>query len=175
VIRRALWPLLATALLAACAATPPAPGEPRWISGRLSVRIAANAAQSAQSLSAAFELRGDADSGELRLNSPLGARMASVSWSPGLALLDTPDGGQRYDSLDELARQALGEPLPLAALPDWLTGRPWARAPHRRLDDGFEQLGWQVVLARHSEGWIEARRAAPPTVLLRIRLDNPQP
>ena len=67
---------------------------------------------------------------------------------------------------------ALGESLPLAALPDWLAGRPWPGAPHTPGEAGFVQLGWQVSLARRSEGWIEARRAAPPAVLVRVKLDD---
>jgi outer membrane lipoprotein LolB len=173
VSRRAL--LLVAALLAGCASPPPATDEPRWTSGRLSVRIAARADQAAQSMSAAFELRGDGDAGEIRLNSPLGTRMAAARWGFGVAELATPEGTRRYDSLDELARQALGEALPLAALPDWLAGHPWPQAPHRQIDAGFEQLGWQVLLSRRAEGWIEAHREAPPAVALRVRIDNPEP
>jgi outer membrane lipoprotein LolB len=60
----------------------------------------------------------------------------------------------------------------LAALPDWLAGRPWSDAAHRLTETGFEQLGWQINLTRQSEGWIEARRAAAPEVLVRVRLDT---
>ena len=173
-IRRALArlpPLVAAALLAACA-TPPAPGGPAWTSGRLSVRVAASAQQASQSMSAAFELRGNGQSGELRLNSPLGTRLAQARWAPGVAVLETSDGERRFETLDELSRQALGEALPLAALPDWIAGRPWPAAPHQARIDGFEQLGWSVLLARQAEGWIEARRATPPEVEVRVRLDE---
>ena len=167
-----LPPLVVAALLAACATPPPAPGEAPWTSGRLIVRVDESAGQAAQSLSAAFELRGDGESGELRLNSPLGTRVAQARWAPGLAVLETPDGEQRFDTLEQLSRQALGEVLPLAALPDWIAGRPWTAAPHVMAAEGFEQLGWSVRLARLAEGWIEARRAAPPAVALRVRLDQ---
>jgi len=163
---------LAAALLTACATPPPAPGEPAWTTGRLSVRVAAQGGQAAQSLSAGFELRGDDRSGELRLNSPLGTRVAQARWAPGLAILDTADGERRFDTLDELSRQVLGEAMPLAALPDWIAGRPWPAAPHSARDDGFEQLGWSVQLARRADGWIDARREAPPEVRMRLRLDE---
>jgi outer membrane lipoprotein LolB len=174
---RAACVLLAAALLAACA-TPRPPvqsGEAPWTSGRISVRVDATPTQTAQGLSAAFELRGNGDSGELRLMSPLGSRVAAARWAPGLAVLDTPQGEQRYDTLDELSRRTLGGPLPLAALPDWLQGRPWPAAVHAVNNNGFEQLGWQVVLDRRAEGMIEARRLAPPGVTLRVRLDTPEP
>jgi len=166
-----LPPLVAAALLAACA-TPPAPGEAPWTSGRLSVRVDAGAGQATQSMSAAFELRGDGQSGELRLNSPLGTRVAQARWAPGVAVLETPEGEQRFDTLEQLSRQALGEVLPLAALPDWIAGRPWPAAPHVMARDGFEQLGWSVRLAHPAEGWIEARRATPPEVLVRVQFDE---
>ena len=163
--------LLAAALLSACA-TPPRDAEgPPWTSGRLSLRIEASPERLAQSLAVAFELRGDGRSGELRLNSPLGTQLASARWAPGLATLVTPDGDQEYASLDELSRQALGATLPLAALPDWLAGKPWPGAVHAVREGGFDQLGWQVVLSRLAEGWVEARRAAAPQVLVRVKLD----
>jgi outer membrane lipoprotein LolB len=61
--------------------------------------------------------------------------------------------------------------VPLAALPSWLAGQPWPAAPHEPREGGFEQLGWQVNTAQRAAGQIDARRAAPPAVLLRVRLD----
>jgi outer membrane lipoprotein LolB len=143
--------------------------------GRISVRVEASAGRAAQGVSAAFELRGNGDSGELRLNSPLGSRLAAARWAPGVAVLETAQGEQRYAALDDLSRQALGEALPLAALPDWLNGRPWAGAAHLMTDTGFEQLGWQVLLMQRAEGLIEAHRATPPAAHVRVRLDNDAP
>jgi hypothetical protein len=87
-------------------------------------------------------------------------------------VLNTGDGDREYPSLDALSQQALGEVLPLAALPDWLAGRPWSQASHQPTQAGFEQLGWQVSLARRAEGLVEAERRAPPVILLRARLDT---
>jgi outer membrane lipoprotein LolB len=159
-------------VLAGCAGTPPAPGDAAWTTGRLSVRIDADGQRAAQSVSAAFELRGDGRGGELRLNSPLGTRVATARWAPGLALLDDGLGEQAYDSLAALSQQALGEALPLEALPDWLTGRPWPGAAHAIGPGGFEQLGWQVDLSRRAEGWIEMHRSSPPAVRVRVKLDD---
>jgi outer membrane lipoprotein LolB len=173
VIRRALA-LVAAALLVACATPPRQAGNGAWTSGRLSLRSEASSTQPAQSLSAAFELQGDGEHGELRLSSPLGTQLATARWAPGLAVLSTYEGERRFGSLDELSKQALGETLPLAALPDWLAGRPWQGADHRPADEGFDQLGWRVVLTRRVEGWIEARRGNPPSVLVHVKLDQPE-
>ena len=172
------WPVprLSTLLLALClagCATRPLPGTDPWTSGRLSLQVQSSGEQPAQSLSAAFELQGSGERGELRLLSPLGTQLAAAQWAPGLAVLTTSEGKAQFANLDELARQALGENLPLAALPDWLAGRPWPGAPHTLEATGFEQLGWQVGLARLSEGFVVATRSQPPAVSLRVRLDGP--
>ena len=167
--------LVAVALLAGCASAPPASDGAPWTTGRLSLRVEATAQQPAQSLSAAFELRGSGDSGELRLNSPLGTQLVAATWVPGLATLRTPEGERRFGNLDELSRQALGEPLPLSALSDWLAARPWPGAAHKLNSEGFEQLGWLVVTQRFTEGWVSAQRTAPPAVQLRVKLDRPEP
>lgn len=161
--------LLALALLLAGCATRPPPGAD-WLNGRLSVKVQA---AEARQFSSAFELRGDAEQGELRLTSPLGSVVAEARWSPAGATLVTSDGSKQYDDLDVLARDALGEALPLRALPAWLRGRPWPGAPHRAIAQGFEQLGWTISLARYAEGFLDVDRAAPPAVTLRARLERP--
>ena len=173
-IARALA-LGALSLLAACASTPPPPDAAAWTSGRLSVRVDATAQQPLQVLSNAFEMQGSGDQGELRLLSPLGTLLVAARWAPGSAVIRTPDGERSFDSLDGLAHQLLGESLPLAALPDWVAGRPWPAAPHSKLEGGFAQLGWTVQTARQTEGWITAERSAPPVIQLRVRLDRAQP
>lgn len=170
-MRGPLAALAVAALLAGCA-TPPRESAD-WTVGRLSLRVDAQATQPAQAVSAGFELRGDGQAGELRLSTPLGSRIAAARWSPGSAVLDDGRGERRYATLDDLSRAALGEPLPLAALPDWLAGRPWPGAAHAPTPEGFEQLGWQVATLRRAEGLVEARRAAPPAVWLRLRLEEP--
>lgn len=169
--RRAFVAGLVSLALAGCATPPDDAGG--WTSGRLALRVDAAAGRPAQSLSAGFELRGDDRAGELKLLSPLGTQLAAARWAPGLALLRGSEGERRFDSLDALSIEALGEPLPLAALPDWLAGRPWRGAAHKVRDDGFEQLGWTVTTAALPDGQLLARRDAAPAVTLRVRLDNP--
>ena len=88
-------------------------------------------------------------------------------------VLDTGQGETRYPDMDALSRQALGEVVPLRALPDWLAGRPWAGAASQARTDGFAQLGWTVSLAGLAEGRIDAVREDPPRVTVRVRLERP--
>jgi outer membrane lipoprotein LolB len=159
-------------LVAGCASVPrPAP-DAAALSGRMTVRVES---EPSRALSAAFELGGDADTGQLVLTSPLGTVLALARWSPQGATLTTPDGTQAHGGLDALSEQALGERVPLAAMFDWLRGRPWPRAPHQPAADGtagFDQLGWHVDLSRLPEGWLQARRDAPPVVNVRVRLEG---
>ena len=164
---------LGLSALAGCAALPPP--EPGLVSGRLALQVEATAQRPAQSLNAGFELRGNAEQGELQLSTPLGTTLAAVHWGPGEARWVTPQGERRFEDLDALSREAFGESLPLRALPDWLQGRPWPGAgdPARPLQPGpgFEQLGWRIDLARFGDGQWLAWREAPPAVRLRIQKD----
>jgi outer membrane lipoprotein LolB len=161
------------ALLAACAAPPPHTG-PAW-SGRLSLQVAATAAQAARAMSGSFELRGTAQEGGFELSNPLGATLAKASWTSGRYTLDDGRQLREFASLEDLAALGLGEPLPLQALFDWLRARPWAgatSAPRADALPGFEQLGWVIDTSEAAEGLLRAHRASPPAVTLRIRLDN---
>ena len=167
-----LGPLLLAVWMVGCASPVLRPGETPWTSGRISIRVDAEAGAAARSFSAGFEMRAEGDAGELRLNSPLGSRIATARWAPGQVVLIGPEGERRFESLEAMSREALGESLPLAALPDWIAGRPWQAAPHRVNEVGFEQLGWQVLLGSRASGQIEARRDEPPAVRLRVFLDE---
>lgn len=157
-------------LLAACATIAPPDADLARLDGRLALRIDS---QPPQSMSASFELVGDGERGRLVLTNPLGLRVAQADWGPGRpALLVTSDGERRFSDLDSLAEGALGERVPLAALPDWLRGRPWPQAPSQPGANGFEQLGWNIDLARQAEGRVGLKRAAAPAVDLRVQLDS---
>jgi outer membrane lipoprotein LolB len=160
---------LIAALAGGCATVPNEPA----LSGRLSLQVAASAAEPARGFNASFDLRGTAEAGELRLSTPLGPQIAAARWAPGEVRLRTNDGERRYPSLDALAQDALGEPVPLQALPHWLRGQPWPGAAATSAGDGFEQLGWTLDLSRRAEGFITAVRAQAPAVTLRIRLEAP--
>ena len=161
-------------LLAACATRPVADSQMPWTSGKLSLKVDASAGRPAQAVTAGFDLRGTDLRGELRLISPVGTAIATARWSADRAVLQTSDGEREFGDLDALSREALGEPLPLRALPDWLAGRPWAGADVARRDAaGFEQLGWKIDLLRFGDGALTASRSEAPTVVLRVRLERP--
>ncbi len=172
-LRRLLLPLL-LALLGACSSLPRAPSDGEVLSGRLSVQVETEPGATPRAVSAAFELSGNPRSGRLDLTNPLGNVMAQASWAPGSVVLKTPQSTADYPDLDTLTREVLGESLPVAALFDWLRGRPWSGAPSQpgAQATGFEQLGWAVDLARFAEGWVTARRARSPVVTVRARLDR---
>lgn len=180
-LRAAAWlPSMAAvlALVAGCAAVPPATpvpaGEP--LSGRLSVRVEGLDGAAARSLSASFELQGDAENGSLNLATPLGTVLAQARWAPRRVVLSTPQGESSFDNLDALTREVLGEPVPVAALFDWLRGRPWPGAASTALvpatEPGFQQLGWAVNLARFDRSAVTAQREQAPTVTVRAQLDR---
>lgn len=149
---RWLWLAALALLLAGCAVpprTPVAPGEKSW-AGRLALAVEG---QASQSFSAGFELKGAPEAGELALYNPLGGTIAVLAWSPGNATLRGADGGTRqFPSLEALAQEATGAPIPVAALFDWLEGR------------ATPVEGWQPDLSRVAGGRLAARRVAPPPV-----------
>jgi outer membrane lipoprotein LolB len=161
----------AAALAAGCATTGPRPAPD--LAGRLALRV--DSADTPRSFSADFDLTGDADRGLLRLTGPLGAVLAEARWQPGRVELSRGAATESYASLDAMAQTLLGEALPLAALLDWLRGRPWPGAASQPEASGFAQLGWRVDLARYGQGLLEATRAASavqPGVRVLVRLDR---
>ena len=98
------------------------------LAGRLAVRVEAHDGTAARSENAAFELQGSAQAGRLDLSTPLGSVLAQARWAPGSVVLATPQGERSFTDLDALTQEVLGESVPVAALFDWLRGRPWPGA-----------------------------------------------
>jgi len=159
------------ALVAACTTTPRPAAD---LVGRLAVRIEAHQGSPARNLTTLFELRGDAQTGGLELTTPLGSTTAQIRWRPGTAEMVSAEHTRTFAGLDELAQDLLGEPLPLAALFEWLRGRPWPGAASGARNGGFEQLGWRVDLSRFAEGWVRADRELEPAVSVRAKLERPE-
>lgn len=147
--------------LVACATraplAPPAEGATQSWSGRLGLVIASDPPQR---FHAGFELTGDAQSGELRLSSPLGSILAELKWRPDEALLVQDGQTHAFPSVDALSAAVTGTAVPLQALFAWLRGVP------------EEVPGWQADLSGLSDGRLLARRLSPlPGAELRVILD----
>ncbi len=158
--RRVLALALSSVLLAAGCTTPritPMDANAYW-SGRMAIQVLKDPPES---LSSGFELQGSAQAGEMVLLSPIGTTLARLEWTPQGARLT--QGQQQVDSpsLQRLGSRLTGTELPIAALFEWLAGRP------------VEASGWQVDLSAHALGRISAERREPsPGAVLRIALDR---
>lgn len=93
----------------------------------------------------------------LSLSSPLGATLAQLTVDGTGAALRTPDApDQRAASATALLQQAIGEPVPIDALEDWIQGRLGdargitniTRDSLGRVTD-FTQAHWQVAFDRY--------------------------
>ena len=159
--RQRVWVLaMACALLTAGCATPrmsPVDANAYW-TGRMAIQVLKDPPES---LSAGFELQGSAQAGEMVLLSPIGTTLARLEWTPQGARLAQGQQQVNSPSLQKLGARLTGTELPIAALFEWLAGRP-AEAP-----------GWQVDLSAHAQGRISAERREPsPGAVLRIALDR---
>lgn len=170
--RRSLMACLlsATVLGAACAhktkargPNDPQNGEqttapPAYWAGRISLQIQS---EPPQAFYASFELKGQADDGELVLISPLGSILGMMRWTSLEATLEQGGNIRRFASTAELLAQATGAAVPVSALFDWLAGIN-TTAP-----------GWVANLSQQDNGRISAKRSFPaPQAQLRIVLDK---
>ncbi len=152
----------AVLLISGCA-TPQSPApqndgpKDAW-AGRIGLQIQS---EPPQAFFAGFELKGNAQAGELRLTSPIGSVLGVMRWSPAEALLDSGQEVKKFASIDALLEQTTGAAIPINALFDWLKGR------NTTLD------GWTADLTEQAAGKISARRTNPaPQTDLRVVLEQ---
>ena len=113
-----------------------------------------------QSFSAAFELLGTPDIGELTFFTPLGNTAAVIRWKANQATLDARGETRNYDGLDSLIASLLGTDVPVAALFAWLSGKY------------LPANGWQADLSEFAQGKVSALRLTPlPRAQLRLILE----
>jgi outer membrane biogenesis lipoprotein LolB len=164
----------------------------RW-SGHLSLKLEAWQNLAADGGSFLFDLQGPMEkeqlheqlhaqlqAGQLDISTPLGTLMASIRWSSDSAVLHTPDGQQRFDSLDALLQQTLGEALPISTLTHWLDGHADPALPAIATADTndtmrFGQAGWDIDAGQLTQGLLRATRtgtAQKRGARLVIRLDK---
>jgi len=138
-------------------------GTEKFWQGRLLMQVDATAGDGGsrpQSMTAGFELQGDAVSGSLQLFTPLGTTLAQIQWTPQQAQLQAAGETRHFDNLEALTQSLLGAPVPRVALFAWLQGQDIATE------------GWQVDLSGFAQGQISARRLTPaPQAHLRLILE----
>lgn len=156
--------MLSLSMLTACMHAPRTPAgsaQAELWSGRLSLQVHS---EPVQSFSAGFELKGSPEKGELLLSSPLGNTLLAARWTPSEAVLEEAGKTRRFSNIDALIEQSTGAALPVAALFDWLHGKPG------------QQQGWTADLGQLAQGRISAQRSKPlPRADLRIVLNRPAP
>jgi outer membrane lipoprotein LolB len=140
------------AVLCACAHAPTPPREGLW-QGRISLTVHQ---EPLQSLSAEFELEGDATQGELTLFSPLGQVGLSLRWSPAGAQWQQNGQTRSFANFADMTQTAMGTDIPLAALFEWLAGRDLPVA------------GWQMERSATAGAWSARRTHPQPAVTLKI-------
>ena len=139
-------------VLCACSHAPPPPREGLW-QGRISLTVHQ---EPPQSLSAEFELEGDATQGELTLFSPLGQVGLSLRWSPAGAQWQQNGQTRHFANFADMTQTAIGTEIPLAALFEWLAGRDLPVA------------GWQMERSATAGAWSARRTHPQPAVTLKI-------
>ena len=117
----------AAALLAACATTPTSQAnvaayrDTLELSGRISVRYLKDGKD--ENLSGKFNWSQKGTRTDVSLASPLGQTIAKISVTPQAATLTQADRAPRVAAdIDALSAEALGWPLPVSGLRDWLQG-----------------------------------------------------
>jgi outer membrane lipoprotein LolB len=146
-------------LLTSCASPRMPVDDPQaYWSGRMAIQVLKHPPES---MSASFELQGSAQKGELLMLSPIGTTLARLVWTPDWAQLTQGSQAVESSNLPTLVERLTGTELPIAALFEWLAGRP-AQVP-----------GWHADLSGHAQGRISAERLVPtPATAVRIVLDR---
>ena len=167
--------IAAAAALGACASLPeagrPLPGGFE-LSGRVAVRHGKDPA------SGKIFWRHSDDSDELLITSPIGQGIARISRERDRFRLVTGDK-QEYHAADaeSLTEQALGWPLPLAGLADWVQARASPGRPAEMsgdADQGMElrQDGWRIVYEEFQRGRPHRMRLTREDLEIRLIVDR---
>ncbi|WP_414640147.1 lipoprotein insertase outer membrane protein LolB [Bordetella sp.] len=133
-----------------------------------------------------FAWRDDGRRYQLDLTNPLGSTEARVQGRPGSALLLRADGSRlRAGDPDALVEDALGSPVPVGGLRDWLRGRLMAtQANDLKRDsqgrpESFDQDGWRARLSRYdAQGprlLVLRREEARRAISVRLVVDTSDP
>ena len=129
----------------------------------------------AQSQRASFELRGNAQNGELDVLSPIGTTLIRATWQPGKATLISGGNYTDYSSLDALSASLGESSLPVAELFNWLQGNT-PPTPTISNSNNRYASAWAVDLCQSHRGRIKAKRDLPsPALSLTVLFEPPAP
>lgn len=188
VARLRAWLLIGvSAFVTACSSVPEAPLTTRddvfVRNGRFAITVTESDGQQ-QAVQGGFNWQDDGRGYRLDLTSPLGSTQARVEGRPGYATLTKADGTvYEAESPDALAEDALGGPIPVSHLRDWMRGRvSEASATDVQRDElgrtaSFKQDDWQARLSRYDAqgpGLLVLQRAEPGRrIVVRLAVDQP--
>lgn len=173
--------------VAACTSVPTAPpGTADGAfsrSGRFAITVTETDGQQ-QAVQGGFNWQDDGDRYRLDLTSPLGSIQARVEGRPGYATLTKADGAVfEASSPDALAEEALGGPIPVSLLRDWMRGRVVEGAVTDLQRDelgrpvSFRQADWQARLSRYDTqgpGLLVLQRVEPGRrISVRLAVNEP--
>jgi outer membrane lipoprotein LolB len=186
-VRRAALLALAV-VLAGCAGPKPIAGTGAATefsrTGRFALTVNENDGKQS-ALQGGFSWLDDGRQYTLDLTNPLGSTEARVQGNPIGATLRKSDGTTlSAPDPDTLAEDALGSPIPVAGMRDWLRGRLPGSPPAQDLqrdDQGhpaeFAQGGWHARLSRYDDLGprllVLERDEAGRRILLRLVVDSP--
>lgn len=159
--RRLALPAFLAAVLAGCAAPAHIGPDSETVfqrTGRFSVTVK-EFSGATDAVQGGFAWHDSGSVLRLDLANPLGSTLARITVEDGMAVLTHSDGRQEYArDADGLAEIALGSPVPVSGLRDWLRGET-GKTPVRELEEeagsgmpvSFTQDGWRVRLSRYDE------------------------
>ena len=101
-----------------------------------------------QAFFAGFELKGQADNGELTLISPLGSILGIMRWTPSEAVLEQNGSIKRFASTDELLTQTTG-----AAVPAGEPGELVLTTLRRVASPAAASAGWPLRWRCRARAW----------------------
>lgn len=181
------WVILALCVLvAACSSVPKSPLAPADSdvvrNGRFAITVTESDGQQ-QAVQGGFSWYDDNQRYQLDLMSPLGSVQARVEGRPGYATLTKADGTvYQADNPDALAEIALGGPIPVSYLRDWIRGQADAAVVTDVQRDelnrpvAFMQDDWQVRLSRYDAkgpGLVVLQRIEPGRrIAVRLAVDQ---